>query len=377
MKILTICNSLIYPSVEMSGMKAIYHTVKKVSENPHIEVTVVSVLPSWGKPLENLENLEFVYVNADSLLVGRIKSYLTAFRLLKKKDYYLVHDFSSVPLFSIPLKFFEKRFGLRTVHTICTLREKGSILGEVYNAPGLVDAFIFSEEQTFNEKKEKFPNIHFIPLHSDLTTFLENKYQRSAWEKKTVLFLGSLEERKGAAILAASLKHVVKKHPTSKFVFASYGKEARDPRHEANLNYLKNTLQGYEDHYEVKTGRLDVTSLMKEAAVFILPAVSKKGTLGQPLTLLEAIASSLPCVVSDIYREETKLLRHTSNCLLYRNRDEEDLAEKISSVLDDYKLAYDLGLTAQKTIQEDYGMEVVTGQLIQLYSSLQLSIMPV
>lgn len=94
---------------------------------------------------------------------------------------------------------------------------------------------------------------------------------------------------------------------------------------------------------EVSPG--NVSNLMADADLFILASHSE----GRPNVILEAMASALPIVATDI-EGNNELIVNTETGLLFRDGDIEELASKIKMLLNDKDQREKLGLNARNFI---------------------------
>ena len=108
-------------------------------------------------------------------------------------------------------------------------------------------------------------------------------------------------------------------------------------------------------------------SLPKEygrAGVFCLPSYTE----GHPKALLEAMASGLPCAVSD----QVGVVQHEETGLVFKADMEADMRTQIARLLDDPALAAKLGAAARKDV-EQYDIDTVMPQEIALLREVATS----
>ncbi len=94
--------------------------------------------------------------------------------------------------------------------------------------------------------------------------------------------------------------------------------------------------------------------------IFVFPSLAE----GFGIVLIEAMALGLPCVVSDL-----PVLREVGDDAVsfFKTGASEDLARKISTLLDDEDLRRDLGQKARKRVEEKYSMEKFVDNYDRLY----------
>jgi glycosyltransferase involved in cell wall biosynthesis len=111
--------------------------------------------------------------------------------------------------------------------------------------------------------------------------------------------------------------------------------------------------------------RNDVTSFLTCSDIFILPSLKE----GLSLSLLEAMAAGLACVVSRNGSNES-IVKHGKNGLLYEIGDYISLAKKLKQVLNSEQLRVKLQRGAQRTIEKGYLDATQFAQYKQLIDSL-------
>lgn len=369
-KILIICNSLCLPSVGMSGTGAIYQLVQALSQRGEWEIHILTSLPSWGEPLRGTGELTVHYLPVGNLFLLRLLFFIKAIILHRRFQYDLIHEYSSLPVLVGLTGWLGKICRCRVIHTLCTVNT--SWLGSPNLGWGLsgMDRVICNDLITRNALVKRVGSerdkVSYLPLGVDTTRFKPLPRKR---EQSAILFIGSLEMRKGASVLAEAAKVVAQSYPEARFVFASYGKEVRDPHYGRNLARLKKELSPVSDQVEFLSGKQDISALLAEATIFVLPAVSRNGTLGQPQTLLEAMACGRASVVSDIQRGDG-LVEDGVNCLLFESGNPQALAEKVIFLLSNPQVERRLGGMARRKAEREFTVTEVAGALARLYNDL-------
>jgi glycosyltransferase involved in cell wall biosynthesis len=122
------------------------------------------------------------------------------------------------------------------------------------------------------------------------------------------------------------------------------------------LNELQNhtRLLGVEGHVEFLGFREDIADLYARSRVFVLPSRYE----GLSISLLEAMASRLPVVVSDV-GEARDVIRDGDNGFLYPPGDVAELSQRLSELLDDAGLSHELGQRAARDAQAHAGVPMI------------------
>jgi len=87
---------------------------------------------------------------------------------------------------------------------------------------------------------------------------------------------------------------------------------------------------------------------------------------GSSVSLMEALASGLLCLVSDIPGNR-EWIKDGVNGWLFRDGDVDDLAEKISNAIKNRKLFKNIGDAARKTAEQKADWKMNFGKLLEVY----------
>ncbi len=146
-----------------------------------------------------------------------------------------------------------------------------------------------------------------------------------------LLFVGRLIDIKGVEYLVRSLPLVLERHPGLGLVLVGDGPER--PRIEVEVERLGLTdsvrLLGRRPHQEV-------VHFLRHCRVAVVPSIvdSNGRTEGMPTTVIEAMAAGCR-VVGSAVDGIPDIIHHGENGWLCRDKDPEDLAEKILAALED------------------------------------------
>lgn len=176
--------------------------------------------------------------------------------------------------------------------------------------------------------------------------------------KRVVLFVGPILKRKGPQLLIRAIPLIVKEHPDTVFVFVGRGSfKERTEKLSRELGVKKFVyFTGYipkdQLHY-----------LYKRSDIFVLPSSSE----GFPYTVLDAmvfskaiVSTAIPCI--EEYLSESALLIPPGNS--------EALADAVIRLLDDRKLARDLGTKAHRLIETRFNWNVVVSEVLDVYAEI-------
>jgi glycosyltransferase involved in cell wall biosynthesis len=183
-----------------------------------------------------------------------------------------------------------------------------------------------------------------------------------------VLFVGMLDRgshEKGLHFLIEAFANVHKRLPNAKLlVVGGYNQENY---------YFKRILHLCKkfniDSSVIFTGHLphqNVKRCYAAADVFVLPSIYE----GLPVTLLEAMASSLPVIASKgPYLPTSELIKDGVTGLSYEVGDVNQLSEAIFHLLNDRKLAEKMGKNAREYVKKYFDWRIIAKKTLRVYNS--------
>ncbi|NWG32931.1 MAG: glycosyltransferase family 4 protein [Chloroflexi bacterium] len=118
-------------------------------------------------------------------------------------------------------------------------------------------------------------------------------------------------------------------------------------------------------HFGGQVGYKDLPRWYHMADLYISPSHVD----GTSVTLLEALASGLPCLVSDIPGNR-EWIEHGVNGWLFRDGDVDDLAEKILYAINNQREFRKMGERARKTAEERADWQKNFGKLLEAYEKV-------
>jgi glycosyltransferase involved in cell wall biosynthesis len=187
------------------------------------------------------------------------------------------------------------------------------------------------------------------------------KYLGLKNDQMILLSIGNLNKNKNHALLINAFAEIVtSKTPLNLYIIGE-GEEQ---------DGLKKQIKELKlEHKIILLGLLDHKSIsewMKAADIFILPSRSE----GTPNSLLEAMASGLPVIASQV-GGIPELIQENIEGLLFESDSKEELKEKLYKLIKDKQLQELLGKNAQKKIATHYSSwENQAEKLLALYKHL-------
>lgn len=173
-----------------------------------------------------------------------------------------------------------------------------------------------------------------------------------------------VDEQKNPFIVVKTAEKVLATIPESIFLWVGAG-----PLMEPVKKVVEET--GLKDRFLFLGERTDIPDLLKVMDVFFL--LSKYE--GMPNALLEAMASSLPCVATDVSGNRIALT-HDMNGLLVPVGDVTAASSALIRLFRDAPLRHQLGVAAQKTIHDHFSSDHIARQYLAVYETILPPAMP-
>ena len=293
-----------------------------------------------------------------------------ASRLVKKEKINILHAHWMIPqgLLGVYLK---KKYSIPLIVTI-----HGSDLFPLKNiAFRKIQKFVLENAEGItvnsriakNELNSRFPalktKISVIPMGIDTKLFSKNNNLKKQYSNdRIILFVGRLNEQKGVEYLINAMKKVKSHVPDSRLIIIGEG--------------------SYRNYLEKITNKLGISDIVKflgpkpknclpdyygVADVFVLPAVTTRiGTESFGLVLVEAMSCGT-CVIGSSSGGIKDIIIDRKNGLIFKEKNHEELAEKIISVLENEKLRSRLARKGQQFARADYGWNRIAKKFLKVY----------
>jgi glycosyltransferase involved in cell wall biosynthesis len=181
----------------------------------------------------------------------------------------------------------------------------------------------------------------------------------------SILFVGSIMEKKGVRALCASMEHVLRRHPDARLSLA--GRDIAGPHGETTLR--EDIGRGLSDRvgsairFLGARHRGDVSALMASAHVCVFP--SRMETQG--LVILEAMSCGRPVVVTS-RGPGPEVLGPDGDCgLLVDPTDPIDIADKLCRILEDAAGAERMGEHGRRRAVEHFSVPICLERNVTFY----------
>lgn len=194
-----------------------------------------------------------------------------------------------------------------------------------------------------------------VPNGVDTTLFAPPATPLATGTERTIIYVGRLSKEKNLIMLLDALA-AIKQWPL-RLVMVGRGDQQAELAAYAAQKGVQIDFKGVVANHELP-------GLLTSAELFVLPSFSE----GHPKALLEGMACGLPCVGTDV-RGINNVIQHEVTGLLCQLT-AEDLAAKISRVLESPALAARLGAAARTYIVETYEQGALLHREIDLMQTL-------
>jgi len=203
--------------------------------------------------------------------------------------------------------------------------------------------------------------IRTLPIGVDLKLFAPDPL-RSRSRDPMVLFVGRLVEKKGCEYLLRAMARVESLNAGAKLLIVGDGPLLDPLRGQARVTLRSCTFLGSQPPSVVR-------DLMHRASLIAAPSIvaSDGDTEGLPITLCEAQAIGLP-IVAFQGPGVAEAVVENETALLVPSRDEQGLAEAISTLLGDPDLAARLAAAGRRRAEALFSLETQTARLEDLYT---------
>lgn len=223
-------------------------------------------------------------------------------------------------------------------------------------------AFFVSDADVSRRKAIRFgmdPEKTIIfPWGTDIEHFTQKTFQRSHAKTFTLFCSRTWEAIYGVDVLAKAFVRVGAINPDINLILLGGGSQGSKIR-----QILMNGGVMERVHFGGHVSQADLPRWYHMADLYISPSHVD----GSSVTLMEALASGLPCLVSDIPGNK-EWIQDGVNGWLFRDGDAEDLAEKILYAVRNRSLFEGIGAAARKTAEEKADWKKNFGKLLEAYN---------
>ena len=198
-----------------------------------------------------------------------------------------------------------------------------------------------------------------FPAWIDLEDFIKAQYKP---EKNSILFLGSISQRKNPLLLLRALNYLKKRNT---FQIKIVGPQINNKYLKSLTDYVSNNALDKSVLIEEEVSQEGVINYLSSASLLVLPSISE----GLGRVILEAQAVGCPVLVSDAGGMKD-LIKDGETGFVFKSEDLEDLSEKISYILDSDPLRKSVSLSAKNELKQYYGSNNFFNGYKEIFSNL-------
>jgi len=207
-------------------------------------------------------------------------------------------------------------------------------------------------------------SVSIIPMGIDSSTMFTPPAQ--IVERKGLLFVGRLVDKKGIEYLLKALPLVLARHPDERLTVIGDGPL------KCSLVALCETL-GVADRVNF-TGALinqEIPHYLQTSAIAVFPSVvtGSGDQEGSPVAIMEALACGCTTIVAD-YPGVTDIIEDHETGLIVAGRSPEKIAEAILLLLDNEHIRRKLGQNGRQRAQAQYDWESIGSRFLGLFHRL-------
>jgi len=273
---------------------------------------------------------------------------LKRFRLFKRNSLVFWGDTSYKHHFLLAMLavLFKKIHSSIIIHHFSYLGEKGlkryMMIIPQYIYISFFDDIIVPSPYTFDVAKKLFPRktIYYIPL-----PFKHNFSVSNDYEKGNLLYVGTIDKRKGLKYLIEAIALIKRERNDFDFNLNIVGKITEQAYYQGILEQIR--MQGVEDKVKF-LGRVSDEQLeecYKKAELFVFPSLLE----GYGIVLVEAMSKGLPIIAFDNSAIPYSIT-DGENGLLAKNKDSQSFADKLIEIYGNIPYRHQLQKGMKETI---------------------------
>jgi glycosyltransferase involved in cell wall biosynthesis len=340
-------------SIEQTVLTPKYKYIKKQSEpgvlrlRPLLRFGNAAFLPQLVLKLRTFDIVHFHYP-----FFGAVESMLLAKIIYGRRLKLIVHYHMDTPA----LPWTKKIFALSDRLCRHWLFKKADAI-----TCASLDYIKHSEIKDFYAaNKEKF---HELPFGVDLARFKPLANKEAGGGDLKMLFLGGLDKAhyfKGLEVLLESLSEI--KNESWRLDVAGEG----DMKGEYMDMARRQGLDGRISFLGLRSDE-EIAEIYRRSDIFIFPSINSHEAFG--IVLLEALASGLPVIASDLPGVRTVFKNETHGWYV-RPGNAKDLRDKILKAVNDRETIREMGLAGRKLAEEKYDWSKIRSDLKKIYENM-------
>jgi glycosyltransferase involved in cell wall biosynthesis len=201
--------------------------------------------------------------------------------------------------------------------------------------------------------------IYFMP---ELINKVFFKKKWAPTKSKRLVFVGSLNKRKGVEVLLKALFIIRKRIPEIMLSFIGSGSKKYVTKLKKQIEYMSLTKNV---SFEGVISSEEIAEIHLKSDIFVLPTYIDNS----PNSLAEAMAIGMPCIATNIGGIPS-MIEHGESGFLFDLEDHNQLAGLVIKLLDNLKLSKEFGLKAHQKALEMNSESNVVEQTAKVYNEI-------
>ncbi|WP_223592357.1 glycosyltransferase [Neobacillus bataviensis] len=351
----------IIPNLGVAGAEIMVENLSVNLKNDLFEVCVVSLYDEQSaitKRLEN-QNIPLFYLGKKKGL--DIKLIFRLYNLILKERPKVIHTHRYAMQYAIPAAILAKiPIRIHTIHNIAE-KEVGKLQRKLhsffYKYCKVIPVSISPIVKDSVIKEYELQNEHLPMIFNgiDLNKCLYKKSYIKENSKVSILHIGRFSMQKNHLGLIDAFKIVHDKSPDTVLRLIGTGEMEKDVREKIKeLDLL--------DSVEILGLKDDVHPYLNKADIFVLPSTWE----GMPITLIEAMATGLPIVATNVGGVPDMIKDNISGLLVDTNK--EEIAAALLKLIYDENLRQQLG-SAAKDASKQFSAQEMAREYIKVFEN--------
>lgn len=325
----------VIPNLNVGGAETMMKNLITEQENSGHNVTVIAFYQSDSSIRKALESIGIEIVFIDKKAGFDLSAIFKLKRVFDSKNPDAIHTH----LYVLPYVFLASR-KRKIVHTIHTVAEKERSGIAVYLTRMIYHSRRVTPVAISDEIRNSISQFHNIPENNIPVVLngapISNYYEKESYnisDKARIIHVGSLIPLKNHELMINVANMLKKQNIKFKMEFAGVG-NLKDKLEEQVINFH------LEDCVEFVGLKDDISLFLKDADLFIFPSQYE----GVPMSLIEAMASGLPIIASNVGGIPDMIADGVNGILIQPN--EEELLTAIVNITKDRERRETLGKKA-------------------------------
>jgi glycosyltransferase involved in cell wall biosynthesis len=260
-----------------------------------------------------------------------------------------------------PITIFRRRLGI--------IRKHSYLLSDAYVSLSSPITNRFNQAGISNTKVNQIPHAvdidKYYPVTENEKKILRGKLSLLQ-EKIIMVTVGAVDKRKGHAIAIKTLNRLIKLGAKVHLLIIGPTKGLDD--HGAELRRLQAYIHKNElEPYVSFTGTIsNVNKYLQASDIFIFPSINE----GSPSAMIEAMATGLPCVVSELDgMSAADAFNIDGSGIVVNDYSPKGFSDAIEKYIQDPLFAQNSGRLAREIAEKRFSLKKIADRYVQLYES--------